>query len=238
MKRFLKSSTLFVVVLLILPTLAHTQDFRHVELNLFLGGSGHTNENYVIGYPQSFTPINGQFKMDSAIRGGARFNVYKTSHWGEEFFFSYEPNKARFTLKTTPEQTQTYSTRVMNFGLNAMYYINEEESRKTRPFLSIGFGGTLYQPTAEAKEQARSPFGGNLPSFASSKELALNYGIGFKRDYRDNYGFRMDLRGFLGRNPDFGLLRSSSNPNEVVFPVSGVIQSVEASAGFIIKLRR
>src|SRR5262245_3551308 len=131
MKRFSKSSVLFIVVLLALPHLVQAQDFRHVELNLFVAGSGLSKADYTIGFPQTFTPIDGQFKLDSALRGGARFNVYTTAHWGEEFFFSYEPNKAHFTLRTTPEQTQTYATRVMNFGLNAMYYINEEESRRT-----------------------------------------------------------------------------------------------------------
>jgi len=238
MKRLAKSLALLVVVLLIFPHVVQAQDFRHMELNLFVAGSGHRSEDYVIGFPQTFTPINDEFKMDSALRGGVRFNVNTTAHWGEELFFSYEPNSASFTLKTTPEQTQSYDTRVMNFGLNAMYYINEEESRKTRPFVSAGFGGTIYQPTAAAKEQAHNPLQGNLPNFASSAGVTLNYGIGFKRDCGDSYGFRMDLRGFLGRNPDFGLARSSPNPTEVVFPATGALHSVEASIGFIFKLKR
>jgi len=238
MKRLVRSSALFVVVLLALAHFAQAQEFRRLELNLFVAGSGQANEKYVVGFPQTFTPINGEFKMDPAIRGGVRFNVNTTAHWGEELFFSYEPNSASFTLKTTPEQTQSYDSRVMNFGLNAMYYINEEESRKTRPFVSAGFGGTIYQPTAAAKEAARSPLQGNLPNFSSSTEMTFNYGIGFKRDCGESYGFRMDLRGFLGRNPDFGLARSSANPSEVVFPATGALNSVEASVGFIFKLKR
>jgi len=226
------------VVLFALPPVVHAQEFRHVELNLFAAGSSHTKNEFVIGFPQSATPINEEFKLSSAIRGGLRFNVNTTGHWGEEFFFSYEPNTAHFARTTPPQLEENFDIRVFNFGINAMYYLNEEESQRTRPFVSFGFGGTTYQPTFAAKEEAQNPFQGNIPGFGSSTEFAMNYGIGFKRDWRENYGFRMDLRGFLGRSPSFSLPRSSSNPAEVVFPATGAIHNLEASAGIIFKLKR
>jgi len=226
------------VVLLALPQVLQAQEFRHMELNLFVAGSSYTKKAFVIGFPQSAIPINEEFKLSGAIRGGLRFNVNTTGHWGEEFFFSYEPNKAHFARTTLPQLEQDFDIRVFNFGLNAMYYINEEESRKTRPFVSFGFGGTAYQPTYAAIQEAQNPFQGNIPGFGSSTELTLNYGVGFKQDWRKNYGFRMDVRGFLGRSPSFSLPRSSSNPSEVVFPATGAIHNVEASAGIIFKLKR
>src|SRR5437868_294805 len=181
MKRSYRSSVLFVVVLLALPHVLQAQEFRHVELNLFVAGSSHSKNEFVIGFPQSVVPISEQFKLDGAIRGGLRFNVNTTGHWGEEFFFSYEPNTAHFARITPPQLEQNFDIRVFNFGLNAMYYINEEESRKTRPFVSIGFGGTSYQPTFAAEQEAQNPFQGNIPGFGSSTEFSLNYGVGFKR---------------------------------------------------------
>jgi hypothetical protein len=43
----------------------------------------------------------------------------------------------------------------------------------------------------------------------------------------------MDAKGYVGRNPSFGLARESSNPNATVFPAGGAIWTGEASAGFV-----
>lgn len=238
MKRWFRGSILLVVVVLAIPAILPAQEFRSVEINPFIAGTAHTKNQYEIAFPQAATPVPMQFRLDDTLRGGLRVNVNTTGHWGEEFFFSYEPNNARFIRKTSPEVKVDYDIRVFNFGLNAMYYLNEEESRKTRPFVSLGVGGTLYQPTARARIKAQDPLRGNLPGFESSAELALNYGVGFKTNLTPTFGFRMDMRGFVGRNPSFGLPRSSTDANAVVFPANGAIHGLEASAGFIIKLRK
>jgi hypothetical protein len=238
MKRLLTGSILFLVVSLAIPDVLMAQEFRDVELNLFAAGSAHTKNRYEVGFPQAVTPIQSQFRMNDTIRGGLRFNVHTSGHWGEEFFFSYEPNKARFIRDTAPAQESAYDIRVFNFGVNALYYLNEEESRRTRPFISFGIGGTVYQPTAQSRRTANDPLRGNLPGFESSAELALNYGVGFKRVLTERYSLRMDFRGFVNRNPSFGLPRSSNDPNQVVFPADGAIHNMEASAGIVIKLKK
>ncbi len=238
MKRWLTDSILLVVVSLTIPGVLSAQEFRNIELNAFIAGSAHTKNQYEIGFPQAITPIQSKFKLNDTLRGGLRFNVNTTGHWGEEFFFSYEPNKARFIRASAPAQEQAYNIRIMNFGVNAMYYLNEEESRRTRPFISGGIGGTLYQPTARSRTIGRDPLRGNLPGFKSSGEFAFNYGLGFKHTLTDQFGFRMDVRGFVGRNPSFGLPRTSPDQNAVVFPADGAIHNMEVSAGFIIKLTK
>lgn len=238
MKGSLWSSVLGLVVVLGFPVLSGAQEFRNIELNPFVSGSVHTKNNYQIGFPQSITPIQEQFKLKNTMGGGVRFNVNTTRHWGEEFFFSYEPSKVHFIRLTPPTLDQSYSVRIYNFGVNAMYYLNEEEGAKTRPFLSVGLGGTVDQPTGLAKQIANDPLQGNLRGFETAAELALNYGIGFKRHLTDDFGFRMDVRGFLSRNPTFGLPRSSSDPNAVVFPAFGAINTLEVSAGVIFKFKR
>jgi hypothetical protein len=237
MKRLLTGSLLLLVVFLAIPAPLAAQEFRNMELNLFFGATGHSKNLYEIGFPQSPIPIRSEFKLVNSFRGGLRFNLNTTRHWGEEIFFSYEPNSANFIGNTIPPQ-QNYDIRIFNFGINAMYYLNEEESHRTRPFLSFGLGGTMYQPTAQARQTARDPFRGNLPGFESSAEFALNYGTGFKHALNDRWGFRMDLRGFVARTPTFGLPRSSSNPNVVVFPASGATHNVEVSAGILARLKR
>jgi outer membrane protein W len=238
MKGSFRSSVLGLVVVLGFPALAGAQEFRNIEFNPFVTASAHTKSDYQIGFPQSITPIQEQFKLNNTIGGGVRFNVNTTRHWGEELFFSYEPSKAHFARQTPPTLDQSYSIRIYNFGVNAMYYLNEEEGTKTRPFLSVGLGGTVDQPTGLAKQIANDPLQGNLPGFETAAELALNYGVGFKRRLSDDFGFRLDVRGFLSRNPTFGLPRSSADPNAVVFPAFGAINTLEISAGVIFKFKR
>jgi len=43
----------------------------------------------------------------------------------------------------------------------------------------------------------------------------------------------MDARGFVSRNPSFGLARQSSDPNATVFPATGAMHHGEATGGLI-----
>jgi len=122
---------------------------------------------------------------------------------------------------------------IHNYGVTALYYLQENESRGVRPFLSIGIGGTFYNLTKEAFSFARDPFRGNLPGINNSNELTMNYGIGVKARTSGWLGFRADVRGFVEHVPSFGLPHESNNPNAVVFPVSGAINNGEASVGVV-----
>ncbi len=235
--------TLFVLSLFVLsPNLAHAQLSDNFELNLFGGGSFYTQKRFEVGFPQTTsvigsslttTPVQGAFRMNKAIRGGVRVGVYTRGHWSEEFFYSYEPSSARFIRRSAPSASLGLDVGVHNYGVTALYYLNDNETRNFRPFLSIGVGGTIYRLTSQAQSFARDPFRGNLPGINNSHELALNYGIGVKTRASDWLGFRADIRGFVGHTPSFGLPHESSDPNATVFPVAGAIQNGEASAGVI-----
>ena len=71
-----------------------------------------------------------------------------------------------------------------------------------------------------------------------SNEIAMNYGWGLKTRMGSSVDFRMDIRGFLGRQPSFGLARESTDPNAVVFPATGAIHSGEVSAGLVFFFKR
>jgi Outer membrane protein beta-barrel domain len=237
MKRPLTSLILFVVVLAI-PNAAFSQEFRNMELNPFFAGTAHTKSLYENGFPQTVPPVAGEFRYRDSFRGGLRFNVNTTGHWGEELFFSYEPNKAQIIRKSVPQQEVDLGTRILNTGLNVMYYTNEDEHARTRPFFTVGLGATMDMPTAQAVQIANDPLQGNLQGFKSSGSLALNYGVGFKQQLAPAVAFRMDVRGFISRTPTFGLLRSSSDPAAVVFPATGATQTLEISAGLVFRLNR
>jgi hypothetical protein len=238
MKRSLPGVVLVLVVLLGVPGGAWAQEFRNMELNAFISGTASTKSNYQVSFPQAIVPIQEQFHLNDALGGGFRFNINTTRHWGEEAFFSVQPNKAHFIRKTAPTAEQAFDTRVYNFGVNVMYYLKEEEGAHTRPFVSLGLGGTAWAPSGEAKQVANNPLQGNLPGFDTAAEFAFNYGVGLKHHLSDAFDLRGDLRGYITRNPTFNLPRKSSDPNAVVFPAFGALQTVELSVGVLYKFKR
>jgi len=229
----LLKSALIVALVVMFSNAAYAELRDDLELNIFGIGSIRSAKDYEVGFPQSPTPIPGHFNFDNGIGGGIRLNVYTRGHWGEEFFYSYEPNTAHFKRVSTPSSSLNLDMNLHNIGLNALYYLNDDETHRIRPFLTVGAGWAIFHPTAEAQAIARDPLRGNVPDLNTANEIALNYGAGFKAKLRSWIGIRLDAKGFVGRNPSFGLARESSNPNATVFPAGGAIHTGEVSAGFV-----
>jgi hypothetical protein len=207
--------------------------FAQWELNVFGAGSLYTKNQYQIGYPQSTTPIPGELELDPAARFGLRLGVYTRGRWGQEFFYSFEPNNVRIANGGASPTVTNLRVRVQNYGANALYYLTETESNVFQPFVSAGLGGTLYQIRQESLSTVRSPTGGNLPDINNSNELAFNYGIGFKTHSDGWFGIRFDIRDYVGRTPSFGLARQSIDPTAAVLPTTGVTNNAEMSVGFM-----
>ena len=230
--------SLGVVLIGILAT-AHpalSQSAGDLELNLFFGGSWHSQNAYEVGPPQSITPIQQEFKLNQAFRGGIRFNVFNGGHWGEEFVYSFESNETRFITRNPPAPELGLGIQIHQFAVNTLYFIDADPEMTVRPFLSFGVGGTLYRPTDEAKAIARDPLRGNIADFEESAQLAFNYGFGMKFKFSEKVGVRWDAKGFLSRTPSFGLPRESSDPNATVFPAGGAFHNAEVSAGIVFYL--
>jgi len=230
MKRLLTHVTITLGLCGWLSATAYAQLKDNFELNVFGGGSWPSSSHYVFSFPQviSASPIQGVEKFDRAIVGGVRIGVYTRGHWGEEFFYSYQPNEVHFTRSNL--STVNLSTQIHNYGANALYYLNEDAER-VRPFLTIGLGGTTYRVSPESTAFANDPLQGNLRTVHNSNELTMNYGVGVKTRGTRWLGFRLDARGYIGRTPAFGLPRQSNNPAVAVLPVSGGINTGELSAG-------
>jgi len=232
MIRRLTIATALLGVCLPLSNNAFAQLKDHAELNVFGSGSAYSRNHYVIGYPQSATPIPGEIKLDTSPRFGVRLGVYTAGHWGEEFFYSFEPNTLTISQGGASPKSTDLRLRIHNYGINALYYLVESESHAFQPFLSAGLGGTAYQIRQESLVALRDPSRGNLRDIDNSNELAFNYGIGFKARLSGWFGVRLDARHYLGRTPSFGLARESSNPAATVLPATGVLHNPELSAGF------
>jgi outer membrane protein W len=203
------------------------------ELNPFFGVSAHTKNEFQIGSPQASPPIDAKFELADALRFGLRFNVFTNARWGQEFSYSYEHNRARYVQQVVPLSIVDLPIQIHNLGVTALFYLNNNETAKTRPFLSIGGGATVYKPTKEARIIAEDPSIGNMPGFGTSNEISFHYGVGFKRRLNRVVGFRMDVRHYIGRNPSFSMSRRSNDPSVRVFPADGAIHNVEASGGLV-----
>ena len=235
MDRRLKIAILVLSFIVILQNPARAQLKDNLEINLFGGGSFYTDKKFDISFPQSTVPVQGAFRLSKTIRGGVRVGVYDRGHWSEEFFYSYEPSTAHFIRRSAPSGSLDLRLGIHNFGVTALYYFQDNESRSLRPFLSIGVGGTLYHLTSQAEQIAIDPLRGNVPGIKDSNLFTMNYGIGIKtRAGRPSWlGFRADLRGFVGPTPGFGFPHESNDPNAQVFPARGAILNGEASAGLV-----
>ncbi len=238
MMRWLRSLILLPGAFLLLTSAAHAQFLQDFQLNVFMAGTAYTKNNFEIGFPQSLTPISGSLRFNESLRGGLRTNVYSRGHWGEELFYSYEPNQIVLLRRTDPESSLKLDIQIHNVGVNALYYLFENETRRTRPFLSVGGGMTIYRLSAEARQTIRDPFRSNLRDMNNSREFQLNYGAGVNQQLNSVLGVRIDGRGFLGRSPSFGLARHSDDPNAVVLPATGALHNLEISAGVIFYFQR
>jgi hypothetical protein len=235
MKRWLTGTVLLISACHMFSGAAYAQLKEDFELNLFMAGTLHSKHRYEIGFPQSATPIAGEFHLDKGLRGGIRANLGTNGHWGEEVFYSYEPNKAHFTSLS---RQQNLDIQIHNIGINALYYLSPNETEPARVFLSAGIGAAIFRPTAEARAIARDPLRGNLPDLDQSNEIAFNYGGGLKTRLGAVVGLRVDARGFVGRSPGFGLARESTNPRAAVFPATGALHSGEISAGLVFYFKK
>ena len=148
-------------------------------------------------------------------------------------YYTYAPNVAHFKRLTTPASSLDLGVKLQNVGVNALYYLNDDETHRIRPFLSVGGGWAIFQLTELSKQIVEDPLRGNAPDMNNSLEIAFNYGAGFKAKLRNWIGIRVDAKGIVGRNPSFGLARNSSDPNATVFPATGAINTGEVSAGFV-----
>ena len=234
MTRRLTNAISLLGLCLMLSNNAFAQSTLQWELNFFGAGSLYTKNTYLIGFPQSATPIPGELKFDVSPRFGARLGVFTRGHWSQEFYYSFEPNTVTISNAGPVPTTTDMRLRISNYGVNALYYLVETESNAFQPFLSAGLGGTLYQIRQESLVQVRDPAIGNLRDVNNSNELAFNWGFGVKTRPSERFGLRLDIRDFIARTPSFGLARQSNNPTATVLPATGPTHNGELSVGFTI----
>ena len=205
------------------------------ELNVFVADSRFTGKPVTFGGAPQNPTGSSRIDLNSDQRMGVRFNVLTNGHWGQEFFYSVGTSNLRYS-QSPGGVTVPY--RAHNFGVNAMGYFRDSELVATRPFFSLGIGGTVYTPAPGARSLLQDPARTELQGFGNATEFAFNYGGGVKQTVTSRIALRADLRHFIGRHPSFGVPRVSSDPNANVLPVRGAIHNLEASIGIVIHPKR
>ncbi|HEY3743232.1 MAG TPA: outer membrane beta-barrel protein [Bryobacteraceae bacterium] len=176
--------------------------------------------------------------LQSKILNAKLFGMHVTenlwSHWSLEQSFSgssladltlVNPVGSGFSSRVDLEQ------HVFKIGFNPVYHFTPNGSR-VRPFVTFGLTEEIFAAASEGKTYAAAL----VPSapFKSDYKAAFNYGGGVKVRFTERLGLRMDVRGYWGGEPTWGLPPVGSTPSGVLYmPAKGSLLGVDMTAGIV-----
>ena len=195
-----------------------------VELNPFGGVSLFSQVNRGLG-----------LKLVDGGTAGGRIAVNFYKYVGLEVGYNFMVNNVRLVTPIRPGlPTYDFGNQIHYWWFDPVFNMKPRGSR-VQPYLSAGVGAILYNPTAQAKAQAKQldPIfhSGNLNS---NLQVGLNYGGGVKFHLSEHFGLRFDARGLWSRNPTFGL--PNFNNGGIYIPSKGHINGFQATMGLVIYL--
>jgi len=183
----------------------------------------------------SRTFVVGPTVFDSQFQNGAKLGLRGAvnigEHWGAEATYSFSADGLQIT-RVTPATAQNFGVHLDEFTGNGLFFFTGRE-RFLRPFLTAGIGGSHFSPTDNAKLMAATNFLGQPAILTGSSEFDFNFGAGIEARPWSHFGVRFDLRDHVTGFPRFGLPETATGPNAPYFPVSGRVQDVELTAGFV-----
>jgi hypothetical protein len=216
---------LFFFFAVLLGSSAFAQGFDP-RISFLLGASLPSGSRTFVVGPNVF---DTQFQNGAKL--GLRGAVNIREHWGAEATYSFSADGLQIT-QVAPATVQNFGVHIDEFTGNALFFFTGHE-RFLRPFLTAGIGGSHFSPTDNAKLMAATNFLGQRAVITSSSEFNFNFGAGIEARAWDHFGVRFDLRDHVTGFPSFGLPQNATSPNAPFFPVSGRVQDVELTAGFV-----
>jgi opacity protein-like surface antigen len=228
----------FVLILVLFLTssgsLLAQEEKTGYELGVFAAWQTWKSSTFQIGPPQSSTPIKFDFRYRDRIAYGVRGNFLSHGHWAGELSYSYQKNPVTITNVSSPSiPPTTFGGSVHQIFYNEVFYPAQYRHWVT-PFITGGIGVAGYQLSESARESVAPQSGfGNLKKLDT--RVALNYGAGLKVNIDSHVGFRADFRQIFSDVPSYGLPKASSNPNQVVLPTHGKLQTFEYSFGIFVR---
>lgn len=222
------SASLVILLFMVAPAFAQNQNQYRFEL--FAAGNIPVSKNFIVGLPQLTPPVEGNHHFSAGARGGIRFGVDFKKHWGEDIIYSYGFNASKI-INSTANLALPSNVWSHQIAFNALWYPGGLDAEsKVFPYLTVGGGGTFFVVSPETVDNALSVGFGRL---RSENVFSFNAGCGLRMRLSKHAGLRLDARDYMSRSPRFGLPEQSSDPNAMVFPVSGVFHQIEASFAFV-----
>jgi hypothetical protein len=216
-----------ILLLVVTPALAKTQ----YRLEFYGAVNFPQNKDFEITVPQSSVPIKGTQKFSLGGRGGIRLGADGIGHWGQDLCYSYGTNPTKIV---TDLGEFGFTSRTHQFSYNALWYPSKVTDKgKVFPYLTAGVGGTFFQLSQSTINQALDPSRAGLGQLRNENVFAFNAGGGLRFRINSVYGFRIDVRDTMSRAVRYGLPKTSSDPNAIVFPVGGIFHQIEVSLAFI-----
>lgn len=209
---------------------ANAQQLSDLRLDVFGGGS--------------FMAANRTFTLDGDIfntkyESGPRFGFRATGSLSDrvslEGAYSFGRNNLRVTTVRTIPVMRMFDSRTHQFSGNVLYYLSGV-GENWKPFVSAGIGITRFTPTQEAAAFASLRFLDDPASIQSSNKFGINFGGGTEYQFSDTFGLRFDFRDHMMGVPTFNLPQASTGPGSVFYPVSGIVNNAEVTAGVVFYL--
>jgi outer membrane protein OmpA-like peptidoglycan-associated protein/outer membrane protein W len=179
-------------------------------------------------------------KIDGAVVLGGRVTENFWNYVGiEEDFNAYSWNKYNFLSDPsngTPIAGMPFPIHTLQPAVDVVLHFTPRD-HKFRPFVAVGPGASFDVLGKNARQWAESlPPSAGFGGFNTDERFQANYGGGIKYQANKWFGFRMDVRGYTGPAPRFGL---SSGPPTLgpAYILNGkALNGIQATAGITLYL--
>jgi len=215
-----------VFFLMVLTTPAAVAQDANPRITVFGGGS-------LLGGSRTF--FLGPRAFNTTSEDGGKFGVRGTvdlrEHWAVEGSYSFAGNNLQVT-QLVPPAVRMFGVHVHQVNGNALYFFNDNNYR-LRPFLTGGLGLTRFSPAGDAKLAAAGLFLDQPAIIFAQNHFDVNFGAGVEAKVWGQFGVRFDVRDYVSGIPRYGLPENPVSAGGPSFPVHGVVNNVELSAGFV-----
>jgi hypothetical protein len=204
---------------------AHAKDFR-----IFAMGGGASRFDTKTFTSSTGTDYGSDYADGSKFVVGGEVALGKI--FGIEGSYAFGRNNLRLSdLSWKPAPETGYGARNHRISANLVAHA-PVSFYGVRPYLTAGLEYDRFSPTSGAKDLANSVgFTGVTATLAPDDKIGFNFGAGAEVKLLRRLGLRFDVRDHVAGSPTFGLPSQSSSG--ATFPISGVGQNLECSAGVV-----
>ncbi len=209
---------------------AHANDDYNnfFELNIYGGWSD---------YKKITAGLGGKMQ-DAAILGGRVTENFWNYVGLEEDFNAYSWNKYQFLSNPTDGilLSPPFPIHTLQPAVDVVLHFTPRD-HKFRPFVAAGIGGTwdVLGKNAVKWGEGLPPEAG-FGGFKTDERFQGNYGGGIKYQTSKWFGVRVDVRGFTGIAPRFGLPSGPPSTTGAYIPNGKILNGIQVTGGLTLYL--